>query len=145
MSMEDNPELSLTFSAEVLDVFPHNNFFRVRHLLGLNSAGKYSEMNNHIKILQQYTTRDRFASMACLIFGGIVQERMEKNDKGAEKNYLQGLKVAETYGIRVDNYSALAHFGLSRIYERQGDGKSAREHWKKAKSQAKYDYILKNH
>ncbi len=144
MSMEDNPELSLTFTKEVLDIFPHNNFFRIRHLLALNSAGNYTEIKYHIKILQQNITTDRFVSMACLIFGGIVQEKLEKNDKAAEQNYLEGLKIADQYGIRVENYSALAHFGLSRIYERQGDRKSARDHWKEAKSQAKYDYILKN-
>jgi tetratricopeptide (TPR) repeat protein len=144
MSMQDNPELSLTFTEEVLAIFPHNNFFRIRHMLALNSAGKYTEMKYHIKILQQEVNRDRFSSMACLIFGGIVLEKQEKNDKAAEQCYLEGLKITEQYGTRVDNYSALAHFGLSRIYERTGDKKEARNHWKEAKSQAKYDYILKN-
>ncbi len=145
MSMQDDPEFSLTFSDEVLAAFPNNNFFRVRHLLCLNSAGNYEEMKKQIKILQPDIHQDRFASMACLIFGGVVKEKLEKNDKAAEQSYLEGLKIAEQYGIRVDNFSALAHFGLSRIYERQGDRKLARDHWKQAKSQAKYDYILKNH
>lgn len=144
MSMEDNPELSLSFSEEVLEVFPHNNFFRVRHLLCLNSAGKYVEMKHQVNILQKDEAHDRFARMGSLIFMGIVQEKLEKNDDAAEQNYLEGLKVAEHYGVRVDNYNALAHFGLSRIYERKREKRLAREHWKNAKSLAKYDYILRD-
>ena len=143
MSMEDNPELSLTFSEEVLEIFPGNNFFRVRHLLGLNSAAQYDEMKPHVKILRD-NADDRFALMGSLIFMGIVQEKLEKNDKAAEQNYLEGLKIAEYYGVRVDNYNAVAHFGLSRIYRRKGEKRLAREHWKEAKSQAKFDYLLKN-
>ncbi len=144
MSMQDDPDLSLTFTEEVLEIFYNNNFFRIRHLLALNSAGYYTEIKKQVQILQKKTTTDRFASMACLIFGGIVQEKLEQNDKAAEQSYLEGLKIADQYGIRVDNYSALAHFGLSRIYEREGDKKLARKHWKEAKSKAKYDYILKD-
>lgn len=144
MSMEDNPQLSLTFTNRVLEIFPKNNFFRVRHLLALNSAGYYPEIKKHVEVLQQYSKTDRFAAMACMVFGGIVEENLEKNDEKAKQKYLEGLKIAEEYGIRVNNYSALAHFGLSRIYEREGDRRLARDHWKEAKSQAKYDYILKD-
>ncbi len=144
MSMQDDPDLSLTFTEQVLEIFPHNNFFRIRHLLALNSAGYYTEIKKQLQILKKETPADRFASMACLIFGGIVKEKLEKNDKAAEQSYLEGLKIADQYGVRVDNYSALAHFGLSRIYERAGMKKLAREHRKEAKSQAKYDYILKD-
>lgn len=145
MSMMDDPELSLTYSEEVLKIFPYNNFFRVRHMLGLNSAGKYQEMKRQISILRQNAGPDQFALMGSLVFNGIVEEKLEKNDEAAIHNYLEGLKVAEQYGVRVDNYLALAHFGLSRIYEKRGEKKLARTHWKEAKSQAKYDYILKDH
>ena len=145
MSMQDNPELSLTFSEEVLEIFPHNNFFRVRNMLGLNSAGKYQEMKRQISILRQDGGQDQFALMGSLIFNGIVEEKLEKNDEAAIHNYMEGLKIAEQYGVRVDNYIALAHLGLSRIYEKRGEKRLARIHWKEAKSQAKYDYLLKNH
>jgi tetratricopeptide (TPR) repeat protein len=144
MSMQDDPELSLSFSEEVLKLFPHNNFFRVRHMLGLNSAGKYGEMKRQVNLLKKDAREDQFAVMGSLIFGGIVKEKLENNYDAALKLYREGLKVAEQYGVRVDNYVALAHLGISRIYQEQGDNKLARTHWRMAKSIAKYDYILKD-
>ena len=145
MSMEDNPELSLSFSTEVLEIFPGNNFFRVRHLLGLNSAGDYNEMKRQVEILKQKSSQDKFARLGSLVFGGIVEEKVDQDDNAAFRNYKEGLALAEEFGVRVDNYATLAHLGLSRIYGRRGEKKLARAHWKQAKSMAKYDYLLKNH
>ncbi|UCG28614.1 MAG: tetratricopeptide repeat protein [Bacteroidales bacterium] len=144
MSMEDDPGLSQEFTSEVLTIFPQNNFFRVRHLLGLNSAGKYREMEQHVNILLKQEVNDQFALMAAFIFRGVMEEKLHRDYISAREYYREGLKICEKYGVRAGNYAATANLGISRIYKLQGNNRRSREYWKKARSLAKYDYILKD-
>ena len=75
--------------------------------------------------------------MAWSTFQAIIQEKDDKNDLGAQKDYLLALqtKADDQY---TKEYHAMSYAGLARIAHRAGDKVKAKNYYKKCLELAEY-------
>ena len=142
LSYECNPQMALSYAEQLHELYPDNNFYLVHLIFNLLVINDYEKAAELILMLEQQKKSDDFAQMMELIFNGIIEEHVNRNYEVSEKLYKNGIEMAVMFNPRVDTYIALAYAGLSRIYEREGMVKLAKENKKIAFEKTDYPCIL---
>ena len=138
---ENNLEETLYLVTDLYNEFPNNHYFLARQaeLLILNK--KYQEAMPLVKKLLGFGRDDLFSIMKGFVFKGILEEKVNNNYEVAEKNYLDGIKLANEFKSWGNIYKVYAYMGLSRIAALEGDDGRRKEYQKMANKIAVYDYI----
>ena len=142
LSYECNPQMALNYAEQLHELYPDNTFYLVHLIFNLFVVNDYEKAAELIPILEQQKISDGFAQMMELIFNGMIEEIVNRNYEVSEKLYKKGIEMAVEFNPRVDTYIALAYAGLSRIYEREGMVKLAKENKKIAFGKTDYPCIL---
>ena len=142
LSYECNPRMALNYAEQLHELYPDNTFYLVHLIFNLFVVNDYEKAAERIPMLEQQKKSDDFAQMMELIFNGMIEELVNHNYKVSEKLYKKGIEMAVEFNPRVDTYTALAYAGLSRIYEREGMVKLAKENKKIAFGKTDYPCIL---
>jgi tetratricopeptide (TPR) repeat protein len=142
LSYECNPQMALNYAEQLHELYPDNTFYLVHLIFNLFVVNDYEKAAELIPILEQQKKSDDFAQMMELIFNGMIEELVNHNYEVSEKLYKKGIEMAVEFNPRVDTYIALAYAGLSRIYEREGMVKLAKENKKIAFAKTDYPCIL---
>lgn len=137
---EMNPQKAATYSKYLVDKYPANPLYGMRHAEALLLAGRYSEAKPQVQRLRQ--SSNKMVAMAVLVFDGILDEQDERDDKAASANYQAALKLPfnEAY---TKEYHAMAYAGLARIAARANNRSQAKEYYKKALSVGAYKSLQK--
>ncbi len=142
LSYECNPQMALNYVEQLHELYPDNTFYLVHLIFNLLVINDYEKAAELIPMLEQQKESDNFAQMMELIFNGMIEEHVNRNYEVSEKLYKKGIKMAVEFNPRGDTYSALAYAGLSRIYEREGMVKLAKENKRIAFEKTDYPCIL---
>jgi tetratricopeptide (TPR) repeat protein len=137
---EMNPQKAASYSKYLVEKYPANPLYGMRHAEALLLAGRYSEAKPYVQRLKQHS--NKLLPMAVLVFDGILDERSDQDDKAASANYQAALKLPfnEAY---TKEYHAMAYAGLARIAARANNRNLAKEYYKKALSIGAYKSLLK--
>lgn len=142
LSYECNPQMALTYAEQLHELYPDNTFYLVHLIFNLFVVNDYEKAVELVPILEQQKESDDFAQMMGLIFNGMIEELVNRNDEVSKELYNKGIEMAVMFKPRVDTYIAMAYAGLSRIYEREGMVKLAKENKKIAYDKTDYPCIL---
>ena len=142
LSYECNPQMALKYAEQLNELYPDNTFYLVHLIFNLFVVNDYVKADKLIPILEQQQKHDDFAKMMKFIFEGMIEELVNRNYEVSKELYNKGIEMAVEFNPRVDTYIALAYLGLSRIYEREGLAKLARENKKIAFEKTDYPCIL---
>ena len=142
LSYECNPQMALNYAEQLHELYPDNTFYLVHLIFNLFIVNDYKKAAELIPMLEQQKESDDFAQMMELIFNGMIEEHVNRNYEMSEKLYKKGIEMAVKFNPRVDTYIALAYAGLSRIYEREGMVKLAKENKRIAFAKTDYPCIL---
>ncbi|QKZ15685.1 hypothetical protein HU175_06730 [Spirosoma sp. KUDC1026] len=137
---EMNPQKAALYSKYLVDKYPANPLYVMRHAEALLLAGRYSEAKPYVQRLKQST--NQMAAMAVLVFDGILDEQDERDDKTASANYQAALKLPfnEAY---TKEYHAMAYAGLARIAARSNNRSQAKAYYGKALNVGAYKSLIK--
>lgn len=133
---ESKPKTAVKYSGELVDRFPGNVFFKINYGEALLAAGEFQKAYIIIQMLVQ-ESKD-FYRMSGEVFYGIYMEKHISDLSKAKIWYQKSLITSEQLGARADNKKSLAHAGMARIADAQGDKDAARDHYKKAMKLAQY-------
>jgi tetratricopeptide (TPR) repeat protein len=138
LKYENKPEKAIYYSQKLVDWYPQNPIYRMTNIESLVLAGKYEQAKGSIKLLQNY--KKGFFPVASHTFLGLIQEKGDKNDLAAQKDYLLALqtKADDQY---TKEYHAMSYAGLARIAGRAGDHNKAKEYYKKCLELAEYGSV----
>lgn len=135
---ENQPNRASLYSKWLVDKYPNNPLYRMRHAEALLLAGRYDEAELHMDRLKKSTLK--IIPMAVKVFEGIRLEKDTKNDKAAAESYQAALKMPFD-AANTKEYHAFAYAGLARIAARAGNRSQARAYYKKATDIAEYKMI----
>jgi tetratricopeptide (TPR) repeat protein len=132
---EGRPDRAAVYSQKLVDMYPQNIIYRLTHVESLLQTGRYEEALPGLNLLRKNTTG--FYPLAWRTFQGLIQEKDEKNDTAAQKEYLLALRTPfdDQY---TREYCAMAYAGLARIAHRAGNKAKAREYYRKCLEKAEY-------
>ncbi len=142
LNYEIDMDSSSIYAAELYKEFPDNPYY----------AGKYLEILIYNKkyffapvILKRLKNQDNdFAQMQYLLFNAMYLEKSEKNYTEAKKLYEKALVYSSKYGYFTDHYTAMAYMGLGRHYQRKGNSSKAGKHFRDARKNTSYDYVIQD-
>lgn len=132
---ETRPDLAYGYSTKLNDWFPKNDVFRMIHIESAILSGKYLEAEKEVSILKKQTVG--FYPISWHVFEGLLNEKKDKNDREAQKEYLAALRIPHDDQYTRE-YHAMAYAGLARIMDRAGNKPKAREYYKKCMEKAEY-------
>ncbi len=132
---EGKPDKAMPYAQKLMDLYPQNVIYRMTHIESLLLSGRYTQAVSGINILKKNTTS--FYPLAWHTFQGLIQEKEEKDDAAAQKEYLLALRTPfdDQY---TKEYLAMSYAGLARIAARAGNKAKAREYYKKCLEKAEY-------
>ena len=136
---ENRPSKAVSYSEELVELFPKNTFFKVNHGEALLAAEEYKKVYPLIQML--LLEHKEFYKMSGEIFYGIYLEKYHGDLERAEQWYRKSLVTSENLGARARNKKSLAYAGLARIAARVGQKETARDHYRQALKLAQYDGV----
>ncbi|GAA4456118.1 hypothetical protein GCM10023189_24870 [Nibrella saemangeumensis] len=135
---ENQPNRASLYSKWLVDKYPNNPLYRMRHAEALLLAGRYNEAEPHIERLRKSPVK--ILPMAVKVFEGLLLEKEAKNDKAAAESYQAALRMPFDVA-NTKEYHAFAYAGLARIAARAGNRNQAKAYYKKAADMAEYRII----
>ena len=140
LNYENDIDSASVYASQLYREFPDNPYY----------AGKYLEillLNNKFFfapiVLEHLKSADGdFARMQYDLFMANYLEKKEKKFDEAINLYEKALSLSLSFGPFTNQYSAIAHMGMGRIYQIKGNQSKGKSHLREAKKYTSYEYIL---
>ncbi|NIJ53518.1 tetratricopeptide repeat protein [Dyadobacter arcticus] len=140
LKYEMKPEKAIFYMDKLVDLYPKNPIYLMKDIEALLLSGKYEPARKEIINLKKINTG--FYPAAWRTFQGILEEKSEKNDAAAQREYNLALKTPHDDQYTKE-YHALAYAGLARISARAGNKSKAKDYYKKCLGKAEYRSVIK--
>jgi tetratricopeptide (TPR) repeat protein len=138
MKHEAKPEKAIPFSQILVQKYPQNPVYLMKHTEALILAGRYAEAIPNLEKLKKFN--EKFFPTAAEVFEGLIQEKHYKKDAEAADNYQRMLRMT-TDDEFTKHYLPFAYAGLARIADRLGDRKRATILYKKVAQTTEYEHL----
>nr|WP_295929968.1 ABC transporter substrate-binding protein [uncultured Dyadobacter sp.] len=140
LKYEAKPEKAVFYMEKLVDLYPRNPIYLMKHIEAQLLAGKYDQAGDGIQLLRKNNTG--FYPAAWRTFQGILEEKSMKNDAAAQKEYLLALRTPHDDQYTKE-YHAFAYAGLARISARAGNKAKAKDYYKKCLGKAEYRSVVR--
>ncbi|WP_215234634.1 tetratricopeptide repeat protein [Dyadobacter linearis] len=140
LKYESRPDKAVGYMNRLVDLYPRNPIFQMKNAEALLLAGRYEPARKEVADLRKISTG--FYPAAWRTFQGILEEKADKDDAAAQREYLLALKTPHDAQYTKE-YHALAYAGLARIAARAGNKSKAKEYYKKCLDKAEYLSVIK--
>ena len=137
---EQRYDKASNYLENLVEKYPNNPIFLMKHTEALLLLGKYEEAEPFIEKLKK--RNEPFFSLVSHTLEGMYLEKQSRNDQAAQRLYLTAIRQPrdEEY---TKEYQAFAYAGLARIAIRAGDKRKATEYYKIVSDLAEYKGTLK--
>lgn len=137
---EQRYDKASSYLGNLVEKYPNNPIFLMKHTEALLLLGKYEEAEPFIEKLKK--RNEPFFSLVSHTLEGMYLEKQSHNDQAAQRLYLTAIRQPrdEEY---TKEYQAFAYAGLARIAIRAGDKRKATEYYKIVSDLAEYKGTLK--
>lgn len=137
---EQRYDKASSYLEHLVEKYPNNPIFLMKHTEALLLLGKYEEAEPFIEKLKK--RNEPFFSLVSHTLEGMYLEKQSHNDQAAQRLYLTAIRQPrdEEY---TKEYQAFAYAGLARIAIRAGDKRKATEYYKIVSDLAEYKGTLK--
>lgn len=137
---EQRYDKASSYLENLVEKYPNNPIFLMKHTEALLLLGKYEEAEPFIEKLKK--RNEPFFSLVSHTLEGMYLEKQSRNDQAAQRLYLTAIRQPrdEEY---TKEYQAFAYAGLARIAIRAGDKRKATEYYKIVSDLAEYKGTLK--
>lgn len=137
---ENNYQVAYAYSKSLNELYPGNLQYRASKIKNLLLIKWYDEAEKLIKS-GSGNSGNRFFEAQVTIYNGILQEKKYHNLKLAKQYYNRGFSEITPFGYFGNETAALACFGLSRIYDLEGDKDNKKTYRKMALDLTSYKKV----
>jgi hypothetical protein len=137
---ENDYSTALNYSQTLIDLYPHNLFFKALHIKNLLLLKKY-DLAEKLLELSPEESANPYYCIQVKVFSAIVQEKKYNNITLASDLYKEALNELSPFGNYGNEFSAYACFGLSRICEENGDKAGKKTYRRQAVNLTNYKKI----
>ncbi len=120
INFENNYQEAYVYSKALHELYPANLQYISGLVKNMLLAKKYDEAESLIRSSDIRTGNSYFRTQLTIL-SGILQEKKYHNYAGAKNLYYKGINDISVFGYYGNEYAAFAYFGLSRIYDIEGD------------------------
>ncbi len=138
--LENKPFEGLKYSRELIEEFPNNTKFQEMYAENLLACKKIEEANVMIAQLEKHD--NKYTAPKAKLFQGMWLLQHNGDFAKAKKLIENALLALEKLPGDHDHFKSLAFLKLGELEKISGNIKASNDHFKKAKSLAKYRYIL---
>lgn len=128
---ENNPAAAHQFSQQLVEEYPNNLNYIVKHTEQLIALEKYDEALPFIEKLEATGDSTFFRLSAC-VFRGTIAEKQAGDYAAAKQLYEQAVVLSESLDAEELDYPFFAYAGLARVAIYEGDDDTARSFYKQA-------------
>jgi tetratricopeptide (TPR) repeat protein len=138
---ENRPQKALHYTQQLINKYPANIHYVMRHTEMLVANGKYEQAQPYIQKLLAH--QNKMFHGAAYIFQGMIQEKEVKNHALARLNYQRAFNLSVADMRYTKDLYAQAYAGLARIADNEGNKLAARDLYKKTLELAEYNSTLR--
>ncbi|QHT71239.1 ABC transporter substrate-binding protein [Rhodocytophaga rosea] len=138
---EIKPLKALQFTQQLINKYPGNVQYIMRHTEMLIATGKYDQAQPYIKQLIAHT--HKMIQSSGYVFLGLIQEKQTKNFALARTHFQHAFKLSQPDRRFTMDYYALAYAAMARMSDREGNRQAARDYYKKVLDMAEYEGTIK--
>ncbi len=132
---DTRPDKALLFINNLLEKYPNNLLFKTKKAESLLSLNRFETAKPLADELIK--KNGKLYPLAGQLFKGIIEEKLNKNDKEAQLFYKNTIKIPIDVRYTQD-YHAMAYLGLGRIYIRENNKALAKQYLNKALDLSEY-------
>lgn len=134
---EKNYQQALLQTQVLVQKYPYNPFFAIKHCESLIAVGRYAEAE---QLLKYFSVRSgRVYRTATNTFRGLIDEKYYKNEKNAQASYKKAIAI-ESVDVRYSkDFQAQSYVGLARIAINNNEKEIAKKYLKKAQKMTEYE------
>lgn len=142
LNYEEDLKTAALYAERLVRDYPRNIYYQGHLINILLYLERYSRVDELISDMDQ---DDNYSMMIRALSTAFMAERKRGSELQAEKAYLEALERAGAYGAFTNTYKAIAHMGLSRLYQKKGNQSESKSHGRKARHLTSYGFILDEH
>jgi hypothetical protein len=138
---ENKPQKALHYTQQLINKYPANIHYVMRHAEMLIANGKYEQAQPYIQKLLAH--QNKLFHGAAYIFQGVIQEKGVKNHALARLNYQRAFNLSVADKRYTKDLYAQAYAGLARIADTEGNKLAAKDLYRKTLELAEYDSTVR--
>ena len=140
LNYEKDLNSAAIYAERLVKDYPGNIFYQGHMINILLHQHRYDLVRN---LLEETADQDDLYSEMIRTFAGAFLAEKESGEGGrARTGYIETIDMAETFGPIADIYMAMGYMGLSRLHEKEGLHKEAKDYARKASRLTAYAFIL---
>jgi hypothetical protein len=141
LKYENKPEKALPYTKWLMEKFPNNQFYKIRHIEALISTGKWEASLPFLKSLESET--HSYFKMAVSYFNGQIAEN--QNDiRLAKQYYFSSIELALKNKIKTSDFLGLSYWRLAQIFEKEKNKQKADIYYTRADDTVEYFHAQKD-
>ncbi|TAE73083.1 MAG: hypothetical protein EAZ85_08070 [Bacteroidetes bacterium] len=134
---EKNYLNALAQTQNLIQKYPYNPFFALKHCESLIFVGRYAEAE---LLLPRFASLSgRMYRVATNTFKGLIYEKYYKNNTTAQTFYKNSVDIANADVRYSKDFQAQSYIGLGRIALANGQKEQAKKYFKKAEKMTEYE------
>jgi tetratricopeptide (TPR) repeat protein len=134
---ELKPLKAVQLTGQLINKYPDNVQYMMRHTEMLIATGKYDQAQPYIKQLLAH--QNKMIKSSGYIFMGLIQEKQIKNYAIARAHFQHAFKLSPPDRRFTMDYYALAYAAMARMSNKEGNRQAAKEYYKKVLDLAEYE------
>jgi tetratricopeptide (TPR) repeat protein len=138
---ELKPLKALLFTQQLINKYPDNVQYIMRHTEMLIATGKYDQAQPYIK--QLIAHKHNIIQSSGYIFLGLIQEKQFRNYAIARAHFQHAFKLSPPDRRYTMDYYALAYAAMARMSDKEGNRQAAKDYYKKVLDLAEYEGTIK--
>jgi hypothetical protein len=131
LNFQDNYQEAYGYSKVLHELYPANLQYLADCIKYMLLAKRYDEAETLIRSSDSLTGNS-YLQAQFTVFNGILEEKKYHNYVEAKKYYYKGVNDFSFFGYYGNEYTAYACFGLSRLFDIEGDKRNRKMYRKKA-------------
>lgn len=140
LNYENDLATALIYAEKLVKDYPENILYQ-GHIIGIYlHQHKFERVRALLEKTAEQT--DAYSKMIRSLSTAYLAEKESGDESLARTAYLETIALAEALGPLADEQKAMGYMGLSRIYEKQGLHKEAKNYKRKASRLTSYAFIL---
>lgn len=132
MNFESNYVIAMNYVNILNNHYPNNPLYLAARLQLMLLLKDYDDVQPYFNRLAGFSEKNRYFLMLNMIYKGIFEEKKNKNYEISKKFYFDAINISKDYSKVANDQLSLAYFGLSRIYNLEGNAKKSKEYRKTA-------------
>lgn len=141
LKYEDKPASAYEYSKLLVQKFPGNYYYLIRHIEALIARSQYDDAEKYIRILMN--SGKPFFLATGKVFEGLIAEKHVKDKVLSKKKYNQAIELFKQTSNPENDYLSFAYAGLGRIAVSEKNKIESDKWYKLCNSIAEYTSVIR--